>query len=963
LYVGEFGFDPASGRLWRVGREVTLRPKTSAVLATLAERSGEVVSKDDLLRIVWPEGFVTEGALSVCVNELRQAFGDDVRAPRYIATAHRRGYRLVAGVAAAPSPAGGDGRLFVGRDDALATLHAWWREALDGRCRAGFVSAPAGVGKTALVDAFVAGLGGGALIGRGQCVEQFGEGEPYLPVLDALAGLCRGAGGDMVTGVLRRCAPRWLVQLPGLLDDEQLQTLRERTVGASAQRMLREFGDATAELSRGRPLLLVLEDLHDGDRATVELISYLARRREPTRLLVLGSYRPAEVIARGHPLHRVVQDLGARGLGGRLALELLPLVEVADYLQARLAPRVPSPRLAADVHERTEGNALFMVTIADDLLARGLLAERDGLVVARDRLAALGMPEEVRLMIERQVDALGEPDIQLLAAAAAAGTEFAAETVAAACGAGLSVAEAERRCDRLAAERALLVRAGTASWPDGTVSGRYRFAHELYREVCYERLTPARRVQVHRRIGDRLAAGYGPRSAEIAAVLAGHFERGQDYPSAAAWLCAAALGALGRSAYPEALRHAGRVLGLLPRLPDAGQRARRELEARRALVVAAAATWGWQQPHTAEHCQRLRELAAELDNPQALATALLGLHNHAMYRGDPDAMRSCVAELDALAGPPGADSAVTLVSHFLHLPADNLAGRPGPAWERAQRILADYRPAEHGQLALLLGEELDVAAHLYAGNTLWQLGFPDQARRHSDQAVHAAREYEIPAGLARALWFSATAYLMCGDAVRVRDMAAELASLCAQHGLPLWQAGAAVLDGWAAARLGDLPGGLDRVRRGAAAWQRVTPARFGFYSRLIAELRLAAGDTAAGLAEVRSALDQVHRTGQAQSEPELLRLQGELLLAGPGNTGAAERSLRRAVRVADQRRARGFQLRAATSLARLWHAQGRTRQACELLGGMYGWFGEGHDTADLIAARTLLDQFSARETV
>lgn len=939
----------------RGGQEVELRPKTSAVLAVLARRAGEVVGKDELLDAVWPEGFVSEAVLSVCVSELRRALGDEAREPRYIATAHRRGYRLVADVASAPPPAAGAGRLFVGRGLALATLDGWWQAARDGRRSVGFVTAPAGVGKTAVIDAFSSGLPGRPLIGRGQCVEQFGEGEPYLPVLDALGGMCRGPGGDVLTEVLRRFAPHWLVQLPGLLDDEQFSALQARVAGTSAQRMLREFGDAVAELSHQRPLLIVLEDLHDSDHATAELISYVARRQEPARLLLLGSYRPAEVIAAGHRLHRVVQDLGAHGLCGRLTLELLSPAEVASYLRVRLAPRTPSAGLISDVHKRTEGNALFVVTVISDLLTRDLLVERDGAVAARGRLAALGMPDEVRLMVERQVDTLVEPDREMLVAAAAAGAEFAAETAAAGCGDAFSAAEVERRCDRLAQERALLRPAGAATWPDGTVSGKYRFAHEMYRDVLYERLTPARRMQVHRRIGERLAVGYGARSDEIAAVLAGHFECGQDYPATVTHLSAAAATALGRSAYPEALRHAGRVLGLLDRLPDREQRARQELRARRALAVAAAATWGWREQQTRENCLRLRELATALDDPQALATALFGLHNHAMARSDLAVMRSYAAELDLLARP-GTGSDVALIGHFLQMPHNSLTGSCAPVWEHAQRMLELYRPAEHGQLALLLGEELDVAAHLYASTALWELGFPGQARQHAAQALRAARDYEIPGGLARALWFTATTYLMCGDVGRVRDMVAELSVLCAQHELLLWRAGAAVLDGWVLARSGDIPAGLGHLRQGMTAWQRLVPAANGFHSCLAAELYLAAGDTAAGLAEVRSALDAVARTGQARLETELLRLQGELLLEDPACTDAAERSMQRAVSIAGRRQARSFQLRAATSLARLWHAQGRTQQARVLLGDLLGSFREGRDTADLITARDLLGQ-------
>lgn len=536
----DFRFEPASGRLWHIDREVSLRPKTATVLALLVARAGEVVARQDLLRAVWSEGFVSDNALSVCINELRQVFGDDAREPRFIATAHRRGYRLVTEASGESGGSAGSVRrdrvdpapLFVGRARALATLGRWREQARGGRRCVGFVAAQAGAGKTAVVDAFISGLRGdyAPLVGRGQCAEQAGLGEPYLPVLDALAGLCRGPGGDGVREVLRRCAPSWLVQLPGLLDDGEFDALRRRMGHNAGPRMLGEFAMAVSELTDRHPLVLVIEDLHDGDRASVELISYLARRREAARLLLVGTYRPAEVIHRAHPLHQVVQDLAARGLCGELALEPLSAAEVGSYLSARLAPRVPSPQLVADVHERTEGNALFVVALCEHLSAGGLLVTEDGAVRTAGRLAALGVPSEVRLTLERQVDALDEQERELLAAASAVGVEFAAEAVRAGLAGRRSAAEIEECCDRLAREGALLRHAGTAEWPDGTLVASYRFTHEMYREVLYHRLVPARRALVHLAVGTRIAAGYGARLAEVVAELAVHFERGRGLP-------------------------------------------------------------------------------------------------------------------------------------------------------------------------------------------------------------------------------------------------------------------------------------------------------------------------------------------------------------------------------------------------------------------------------------------------
>ena len=959
VYLPGFRFDRASGRLWRGSEEVALRPKAAAVLSALVARSGAVVSKRDLMREVWPDGFVGDAALAVCVTELRRAFGDEARCPRYVANVPRRGYRLVAEVSLAPPQAAAPPRPFVGRRRELAVLRGWWDGALSGSRRAGFVAAQAGVGKTALADAFAAGVHDG-LVGRGECVGQFGPGEPYLPVLDALAGLCGGPGGGLVRDALDRYAPSWLLALPGLLDPAEQAALLARAVGAGQQRMLREFADAVEAVTAQRPLLLVLEDLQDADEATTGLIGYLARRRAPARLLLLGTYRPAELAARAHPLRSVLQDLRAAGRCDHLMLELWPAADTAAYLRARLAPRPPSRELAAAVHERTEGNALFAVALTDALLAGDLLVTGgDGTARARDRLDALGIPDQVRLMLDRQVESLDEADRALLAVAAAAGAEFTAEAVAAGLpqpgGSGMPTAEVEQRCDELARLGAVVVPAGTASWPDGTVTARYRFAHAMYREVLYGRLAgPARRAQVHRGIGARLAAGYAGRPAEVAGELAMHFEQGLDYPAAVAHRCAAAETALARSAYPETRRHARRALDLLERIPGRAQRAPLELRARRALAVAAAASWGWRDPQTRENCARLRDLAARQQDAGALATALLGLHNDAMARGDAATMRDCGRRVAELAGRSG-DGTAAIVDHFLRMQAASSAGLPALAWQHARAMLDGYDPVAHQPLAVLTGDQFDVAAHLYAAISLWHLGLPGRARRHADQAVRLARAREIPAGLARALWFAACVHLMCGDADRVAQMAAELGPLCARHDLAMWGAGAVVLEGWAAGARGDAAAGLSTIKRGMAGWAAVA-ALGAFYRSLAAELCLVTGDTSGGLAAVDAGLAAVARTGYAQDEPELLRLRGELLLReGPAGAADAERSMLRALQLAAERQARSFELRAATSLARLWQARGQGGQARALLSGVYDRFTEGHDTRDLARARAVLD--------
>src|SRR5262249_391737 len=185
-----------------------------------------------------------------------------------------------------------------------------------------------GLGKTTLVEAFVAQLGACGPLGRwhGQCVEHYGAGEPYRPVLEALGRACRGPGGQEVVALLRQQAPTWLLQLPGLVRDVDLETLRHRTRGATRERMLRALTDAL------QPLLRVLEDLHWSGPPTLDLLAVLARRQEPARLLLLGTYRAPEGRRQASHVHSVTQELQLHGHSLEVPLTLLSAEAIAVYL-------------------------------------------------------------------------------------------------------------------------------------------------------------------------------------------------------------------------------------------------------------------------------------------------------------------------------------------------------------------------------------------------------------------------------------------------------------------------------------------------------------------------------------------------------------------------------------------------------------------------------------------------------
>src|SRR5262245_24856170 len=368
LTFGPFRLDTMHGRVWRGAQVTTLRPRSRAMLRYLVEHPGRLVTKAEVRQHVWAGTHVTDTVLRVSVHEIRQALGDAAAAPRYLETIGRQGYRFLPGaVREAPSPRT-TGPL-AGRRDDVAAVEQWFERAAQGARQLVLLSGEAGIGKTTVVELVLARLdpGRGVRLARGQCAEHYGEGEPYLPFLEALGQLCRGPQPAAVVAVLRRYAPLWLGQLLGVLSEAEQERLHRQVQGASAARMLRELAEALDVLTADVPLLLVLEDLHWSDRSTVEALAYLAQRRGPARLLVLGTYRPVEMALRGHPLRGVVQELCGRGQAVERPLELLSAEAVTAYVTGRLGGPVAAP-LAAVIFERTEGNAVFLVDIVEELV-------------------------------------------------------------------------------------------------------------------------------------------------------------------------------------------------------------------------------------------------------------------------------------------------------------------------------------------------------------------------------------------------------------------------------------------------------------------------------------------------------------------------------------------------------------------------------------------------------------------
>ena len=983
LTFGPYRLDPKNTQLWRGRRLVRLTGKAFGVLRYLASRPGQLVTKDDLLAAMWPGVVVTETALTKRVQEVRRALRDDPKAPRYIETVHRQGFRFIAPLSHASPLKSQNAKVeshtalpvpstqhptpyLVGRDAELAQLHGWLDQALNGERQLVFVVGEAGIGKTTIVDAFAERVRRAEVwIGRGQCIEQYGPGEAYLPILEALERLCREPDGAHVIAILRQHAPNWLVQLSAYLSAEERQHLQRETAGTTQPRMLREIAEALEALTAEKPLILILEDLHWGDYATMELLAVLARRRERARLAVLGTYRPVDVMVREHPLGEVKQELQMHGLCQEVALDFLTKDAVEEYLTMRFGtqatPGVLFQDLAQMIHDPTDGNPLFMVNVVDDLVRQGALVEADGGWALKDEAERLqvGIPDTLRQLIEQQLGRVSPQEMEVLEAASIAGAEFSAAAVAA--GLQTKVESVEKHCGALARRGQFLRTRGTEEWTDKTLAARYGFVHALYQEVLSDRVTGARRVGLHQRIGERLEAGYGAQVEDIAAQLAVYFEEGRDYRRAVQYRQQAAGKAIRRHAYQEAIDHLTKGVELLKYLPDSPDRTQQELTLQVTLGPALMTARGFAAPEVGEAYDRALELCQQLSDKTQLFSVLAGLMGFSMTGGKLHRAHELGEQLLSLAQhlrSPG----LLLWTHYLSGETLFYLGELALAREHLTQAIALYDPQKHRSYTSRGSQDPGVACLSVVARTLWHLGYPDQALERIQEAVSLTQALSHPFSLGFALLYAAVVHEYRREAQAVQERTETLTGLCTEQGFPLLLTRGTIYRGWALAEQGQAKEGIAQMRQGLASDQATgTETWRPYYLALLAEAYGKVGQIEEGLTLLTEALAAVDKTGERACEAEFHRLSGELTLqSGVGSpesrTKEAEACFQKASEIARRQSAKSWELRAATSLARLWQRQGKKTKAYELLAAVYNWFTEGFDTKDLQEAKVLLEE-------
>lgn len=964
----EWLLDLEDERLWQGGEVIPLSPKAFAMLRHFVTHPDRLLTKEALLEGVWPGLFVTEGQVKQVVQQLRRALEDNPRKPRFIETVHRRGYRFIGSIKVRESGAavaeteprlerGIAAPLMVGRADEMHELDRWLEHALAGERRIGFVSGETGIGKSTLISAFLhdAAERHDMRVVIGQCFEHFGAQEPYMPIFEALEELCANSDGTRASELLRQHAPGWAQHMPWLRDTPAGESLPSPGVSTNREGMLRELAQVLEELSREKPLVLWLDDLHWADHSTLELVAYLGQRRQLARLLVLGSFRPEEARRADCPLARIQFDLLARRRCRVIELPLLDATAVAAYIEARM-PQLP-PAATRHIHRHTEGHPLFLVHILDHLLAQSQPLPLGG---SWDEFE-LGVPETLLELIGQGIDRLSPEQRRLLEACSVAGFHFCASTIAAAL--GEDVAEIEEQCEQMVRAGSYLYRNSEdiCHCTDGVVSAQYQFRHSLYRETLYQRLMPGRQLLLHRLIAERLERGLGERAAEMPTELALHFERGGVPLRALHYVEQAAEHAWSCYASSEAVVLLRRALRLLRDLPELPQRARRELELHLALMTPLTAVSGYTSAELEETLMRAVALCRELKDQAMLFGPLRGLHSIYLHRGEYGKARELADDLLAMAVRSGSASRVTdaqTLSGITYL----FMGHFDSARDELESIPADFnRP----HLEPAVGS-CTIDSRVYrltqSALVLWILGYPEKALARSDEALMFAKNLSNPFYLAAALDFRKFLHMLRGETEEVAELVESRADIYKERDLHFLAIGQRLHQGWVQMMRHDALGGHSEVRAalsGFAANRAVT--RLINYLPQLAEACWRTGLTSEGLAAVEEAFVLTEKTGVNLWEAELHRLKGELLLQeGKANAmSQAEFCFKNSLAIAQRQRARSLELRSTTSLARLLRKQGEKRQAAEQLERICCCFPEGGESRALKEASVLLHHLHA----
>jgi class 3 adenylate cyclase/predicted ATPase len=838
----------------------------------------------------------------------------------------------------------------VGRDEELDLLTRRWQQAKLGEGRVVLVSGEPGIGKSRLTAALSQRIESEPHTRlRYFCSphDQDSALYPFIGQLERAAGIARDdtnaskldklealLGDEAEPGDISLIAEMLSLsggeRFPPL--DLSPQRKKERALAA----LLRQL----QALVRRQPVLMIFEDLHWIDPTSREVLDLTVEKITDLPVLLVATYRP---------------EFQPPWVGGSqvtvIALNRLGRNEGAT-LVARLAGSVGAlpPDIVDEIVERTDGVPLFVEELTKAVVEAG--ADRGYVSMAAVPPSSLAVPATLHASLLGRIDRLGPAAKNVAQVGAAIGRDFSYELLAAAAQVAEPVLqEALRR----------LVEAGLIFQRGVPPAAGYLFKHALVQDTAYSTLLRGPRQALHRRIAEALEQRFPDFVETRPEVVAHHYGEAAVADKAIAYWHLAGKSSVAKSAVREAIAQLRRGLGLLDGLPETRERQQLELDIHVTLTAALMAGKGYADPEVfaaAERANRLVTETAAVGTPVHFSV-LYGLWVSNIVGGAVAAGLEHAANFLSVAQSQPS-SGPLLVAHRALAFSLIFSGDYRAAREHLETAVSLYRPDEHRNSALHYGQDIGVSALLTLSWALWHRGYPDQSARAADRALALSRELGHAHTLANAFWYAGMVAAFARDVATVHACSNNSVALASEHGFPLWAAFGRILQGWADALTCEATAGIARIRDGMAAVEATGTRLFTpFHLTLFAEALALAGKIGEGLAALEDALAKAAASGERGWDAEIHRLHGELTarLPHPG-PAKAEDSFRTALAIAREQGTRGYELRAATSLARLWRDKGRREEARDLLAPVYGWFTEGLDTADLKDAKALLAELA-----
>jgi predicted ATPase len=495
----------------------------------------------------------------------------------------------------------------------------------------------------------------------------------------------------------------------------------------------------------------------------------------------------------------------------------------------------------------------------------------------------------------------------------------------------------------------------------------YLFKHALVQDAAYGTLLREPRRALHACIAITLERQFGDIAESQPELLARHCTEAGLIEKAAAFWGEAGERSLARSALVEAAAQLTRAVDQIATLPSTAALRREQIKLQVALVNALTHVKGYAAPETTASLDRARlfieqaeALGEPLEDPLLLFSALYGVFGANFVAFNGDVSRDLAAQFLALAEKRRATAPVT-IGHRLMGNSLLFMGDIAEARAHFDQAIALYDPGEHRPLAMRFGQDAGVAILSYRSLALWLLGYPEAALRDADDALKNAREMGQATGLMLTLGTTTIPYTLCGDRAEAAARTQELIALAEEKGTLFWKGAGMANQGTVSALAGSASDAIEMLTAGIAAWQTTgttlwRPLHLLGLARCHAEL----GQFEEAWRCIGEAMTVVATTKEKWCEAEIHRSAGEIELMSPkSDASRAEAHFKRAIAIAREQQAKSWELRASTSLARLWCDQGKRTEARDLLAPIYGWFTEGFDTPDLKEAKAMLEELAS----